>query len=809
MFKCFLCCTTFLCADFLMSHLKLFHSLKTSSTYKCMQFNCFHICSNRDSFKRHLVKSHSGKLQLSASKETLSENVNSTSLIIGHSNNDTNLINTSKLSLINSETTFEDVEKSIFYFVSKLYANSALNRKLISQILNDITENVTSVIFNYLKFSIISKIKDENKTDVEELLDIFSNPFFKLDSEYKVLKQFQEKQKFELPKQFTIDNELNVHIQNYTPTFVYKDIKGVISPLKFQFQKFFELPLVLEKTLSNMENLKKQNTISNFIHGNIWKKITRCYENKIVIPYFLYIDGFEVNNPLSSHRGNQALTAIYYSFPTIPVQYLSKLENIFLALLFKSRDQKTYGNDKCLKILIKELNDLATSGLQFNINGSKTTVYFVLGLLLGDNLGINSTLGFSSTFSHKYCCRFCKLSKNQINVNTPLEFQYQRNIQNYNEDLISGNYSETGIHENSLFNDILHFHVTSNYCVDYMHDIFEGICHYNMSAIISYYVNNKIFSLNTLNQRKNLFDYGETEIGNISPNITLQHLKNHHFQMTAREMWCFVHHFTLFIGDLIPRNDEVWSFFITMLKVIDLCLLNEFNNHNIEKLRIESEAMNKKYIELFNDTPKFKHHVIAHHYIKCISESGPLRYYNSFRFESKHRVIKEYCKNTTSRVNIAYSAAMKMQFEFAHKLFDQNRFEKDIEINTTKLNPILDKSFLGIDLTMASDFDINSDIYSIDKIKRHGTLFKIGFYLTLCNPDLNLYKILNIYLLDSRVYCLCHMVEIEGFDEHLQAYIIEKDLSETFVINIDRFKAPPLHIHNTADNKTAVRLKTY
>lgn len=68
-----------------------------------------------------------------------------------------------------------------------------------------------------------------------------------------------------------------------------------------------------------------------------------------------------------------------------------------------------------------------------------------------------------------------------------------------------------------------------------MHDIYEGICYYNMCHIIKYYTDSaKIFSLQTLNLRKKNFNYGSIEIGNVSPDIQLHNIQNIHLKMTAR-----------------------------------------------------------------------------------------------------------------------------------------------------------------------------------------------------------------------------------------------------------------------------------
>lgn len=50
-----------------------------------------------------------------------------------------------------------------------------------------------------------------------------------------------------------------------------------------------------------------------------------------------------------------------------------------------------------------------------------------------------------------------------------------------------------------------------------MHDLFEGICIYTMSHVILNLIELNYFTLDTLNNRKQCFNYENTENGNISP----------------------------------------------------------------------------------------------------------------------------------------------------------------------------------------------------------------------------------------------------------------------------------------------------
>lgn len=87
---------------------------------------------------------------------------------------------------------------------------------------------------------------------------------------------------------------------------------------------------------------------------------------------------------------------------------------------------------------------------------------------------------------------------------------------------------------------------------------------YGLGHIIKYYTNTaQIISLNTLNKQKTIFNYGPIKVGNISPEITEQHLNKCHLKMSTREMITFVHFFSIMVGEFIPENDEVWQFYLT------------------------------------------------------------------------------------------------------------------------------------------------------------------------------------------------------------------------------------------------------
>lgn len=66
-------------------------------------------------------------------------------------------------------------------------------------------------------------------------------------------------------------------------------------------------------------------------------------------------------------------------------------------------------------------------------------------------------------------------------------------MENYALDVID---QKHGILEECIFHSITNFHITQNISVDVMHDLFEGICRYDLDQLFIYINKNRtiIFS---------------------------------------------------------------------------------------------------------------------------------------------------------------------------------------------------------------------------------------------------------------------------------------------------------------------------
>lgn len=211
-------------------------------------------------------------------------------------------------------------------------------------------------------------------------------------------------------------------------------------------------------------------------------KKRKLFDKKLVIPLFVFYDDFEVDKEIGSHSAK--LGAVYVKIACLPSEFQGSLDNIFLALLFNTSDRVNYGNKRTFRIFIKELNFLLNNDIEIIINNVTHTVYFVMALLIADNLAFHSMLGFSEGFTANFPCRICRAHKSIIHFQTEENSGLLRNKLQHDIDCKIDNVSLTGVNEESALNEIETFEITDNPSVDIMHDVFEGVCIYDMGHIL-------------------------------------------------------------------------------------------------------------------------------------------------------------------------------------------------------------------------------------------------------------------------------------------------------------------------------------
>lgn len=186
-------------------------------------------------------------------------------------------------------------------------------------------------------------------------------------------------------------------------------------PLRRVLQLFFELPNVFQTLIdfarAETTRFDETNKIFTSVYqGSVWKNVLTQYGSKIVFRLYLYYDDFEICNPLSTAAGVHKIGGLYVSIAGMPPEFASVVENVFLGQFIYSADQKQFKNENCFWKIIKELQYLSSVGITITVDSHVYQIHFVMLAVLGDNLGINSLLGFSESFNNDYFVEFVERS---------------------------------------------------------------------------------------------------------------------------------------------------------------------------------------------------------------------------------------------------------------------------------------------------------------------------------------------------------------------------------------------------------------
>lgn len=786
-------CGNSMSLNLLGKHLRNMHSSKNNS-YPCGETDCFRRYGNLCDLKKHLSRDHTLEPTIGTidhSVPRLDEGTSSSFIQINQDTSlnadfDDELMNESDNELQSNESDDDDHNININYdeklvldqLISlslNFHGRSYLPRNVVQEFLSEsvdlILKTYNEIIKNNFENIELQKLK---KIEIE-----FKKSFKSISSESKLIKKLIENDVYIRPKVDTIDVQMGMRLPCGIPTMQEKSESISYVPLKETLKKVLEMPRVYENIKKNLENLKKPTSKTNHLmQGKLWKsKLSKLPPENgfIYLAYVLYFDDWEPNNPLGSHKKTGSMCGCYMQLPFLPSDSNSKLENIFLVSIFKS-SLKKLGMNKCLCHLIEQIRELETQGIKITINDEDFLIKPVLALVIGDNLAINEILGYTTSFSANYPCRFCKIKKNALHVATVEDPSLLRNAENYEIDLALNNVTETGVVGPCAISKVDSFEVWENRCPDIMHDMLEGTFNYDLSHVLHYLMNEaNYFTLNTLNIRKENFDYGYTEYGNISEKITDDHIKKRKFDMSASEMMCFIKYLPLIIADLVPEEDDVWEFFSTCLKIFELVCKYEVSPSDILHLNNLVKSHNEFYVAQFKDTLKPKHHFMVH-YGTSIEWVGPLRPLWCMRFEGENRTKKLYAGSITSRRNLALSICRKEQLKFAGRLISKKGFEVDInagpKINGSKISPEMEaiRNSLSKPFNFVKWISLNSIRFQRDCVLHIGYEEKVYNEPILCLLKGCLYlDTKNIFLIVEKSLHDIH------YSNHYHCYVTKKN----------------------------------
>lgn len=788
-----------------LKHVKQNHPFEM--TYKCIYYKCYRKFPSFSSLQKHSYSCSFQKHQVQDPITLQDDSSLQTCVIFKNSENipDSNLYNSRSNSLVERDIGCNNIQNCILKFVAQLYNKPNISRSAVQKIIEqfqDTLQNVSDYFIQNLK----TQLPSELHINLNNCFDI---PMLKeISSEYRRFEYLRKCNYFISPQSFLIGELLDNKKKAQKTILTVRKCEGQIVLMRETLKVLLELPGFYKQLLSVLET----NTSATYINktytsvcdGTIWTNIREHYVNKTVIPLFLYYDDFETCNPLGSAAGIHKVGALYCSIATLPPRYASLLENIFLVQLIHSEDRTYFGNDKCFRNVIEELKYLSNTGIVIrDENGCEHKVYFILIALLGDNLGLNSLLGFHESFSTDFFCRICRANKLTTRSQTVENKKLLRTSQNYSEDVSELVY---GVKEECIFNEVPHFDCSINITCDIMHDLFEGVCRYDLAKIIQHFLTQKFFSIDKLNERIKYFNHQSgIDRGNKMPLIKIIHLQKGYLIMTAAEMSALISYFTFIVGDLVPYDDEVWEFYLTICEIINIVTDRIISDTQINLLRCLIISHHETYIRLFNDHLKPKYHFMIH-YPNIIRRMGSLKNLSSIRYEGFHKLSKTYASIVTSRKNITLTLAMKLQLHCCYRFLSKAGLEDKIEVGPEKgfisndsdadllaliRREILSKATSLLQFSFPSLSDIDNSLMEVSWIQYNNVMFKPKCVIITNNDenDLAFGIVRRIILKTGEIFVIVYQKCVTlGLDTHFKAYEIElphkNNLFGIYIINI-------------------------
>lgn len=782
-FVCFKCKKNFFLSKTLMDHIKWLHPFL--SKYECNQFDCNRSYKDINGLRKHILSSHKVTPNILQQKNIQECDTKNETNTTKNETNTTSVSNDTNFEIsdasLNTNSNISDIEAVVNQFIAKLYECSSLNRSIVQLFLSYSSELIDN-IFSYIK----NKVDSELSGHLNPIFIEINNTFHSLGTEYRRLKYLEQNKTFIRPTNFVVGmtNSLTQTNSPNFPDMSIKTAKGQKISIRNTLEAFLLLPGVFQTMKDFMESEENEcsGIYTSVFQGHLWKSVKNKFIGKTCFPLFIFFDDLETLNPLGSRAGCYKIGAVYMSLASVPPEYSSLLENIFLVQLFYSSDRNTYGNKHIFESLIEDLRYLETEGLSLIINGREEQIYFVLLLIIGDNLGLNSVLGFTESFNSEYYCRMCVTPKNVAQIEINDSNFHLRTTENYAQD------SEAltrGLKESCIWHSLPNFHLTKNYSCDLMHDCFEGVLRYDMAFIIAALLDLNYFNLDHLNNRIKYFKFSKADAGNVMPQIKSEHLKKKHLIMSASEMLALTVYFGLLVGDLVPETEPVWRFYILILQLIDILLQRQFSTDLIDYLQILIKEHHSMYMELFQENLKPKYHFLLH-YPNIIRNIGPPRYYWSMRFESFHRFLKCTANSVSCRKNLLVTLSLKQQLRLSSRLSSRKGFITKTELGPRGL----------VDQNLVTKFKYLEKCVSVSWITVENIFYKKDFALQLSETEFA--RIKNIITDEISVYFVLEPLECVGFCDHVQAFEVDvsskngknifvksfSDLNSKYVYNI-------------------------
>lgn len=675
--------------------------------------------------------------------------------------------------------TRENYEKTMDIIINVVEYAKSLSVKLVQK-----NCNISNVVYENINKGaehVLDKLK-EIKTNKRLKKSIRKSPFYVEPIEKSIGLKW---------KNAIVDPETQIPDHGLIQsTFQYVSILETLKSL-FGNKEFIEAYLKF-----NLHEKRKcvSGVYEDFCCGSIYPSID-IFKDPCSLQIVIGSDDFEVCCPVKTKATKHKVNATYFQIQNMPIEFRSKLNNIYLVALCSSINFKSdeYNYNHIAELIVDEISQLENDGLVIEpkilteINIEQTRLKGTLINIGVDNLGASVVMGFVESFAATYFCRHCECAKSECQVMTKENKRKRRNIVKYEHhvDMAEDNNAKPdviatmGVKRRCKFNELMYFHILNNMSLDIMHDVNEGVVAYCLHDFFDAIVKKaKIVSETELKQRVRDFNYGSTKRYN---NPSIVSLEKHNLNQNASQLYCLIIHLPFILFDLKNKVEQYWQPVQTLLDCMCVLYSTKISECNLKSLEKSIQLHLKSVQEVFKRSLTPKHHFLVH-YPEYIRRMGPPIHLWTMRFESKHRVFTEISRRKMNFINLTKTLATEHQ-ERTCKVPTLVA-----EIKTSKSSGQFSKSmqFQRFEAVLKRDIGpkyIETKVHNFanyDNIK-----YRQGCLLV---ENGRIYEINNILSLNSNVFFLCHLHKICRRDKFSNSLVIEKVDFSTIVLNFDKLE---------------------
>lgn len=542
-------------------------------------------------------------------------------------------------------------------------------------------------------------------------------------------------------------------------------------PILKMIQKIFSHTDILDK-------IKETKVAQNGVYvshqdGLYFKENTFLSSDEFKITLILYIDDLEIANPLGTSRKIHKICSVYWMLADLPSKYRSALHVIQLAALCKVADIQTFGYEKALGPLLRDLRTLEQDGIFIESIGK--VVQGTVMCVVCDNLAAHELAGFSKSFRAEHFCRFCTATQVKLQTHEVASGEFSlRTKDSHNSDVHAVMHgvsrSQNGVQADCVLRQQLeHFHTVTGFPPDALHDLLEGIVPTELALCIGEMIRRKYFTLEYLNDRILSFPYQGTDKLEKPHKIPQSFALKKSIGGNGHENATLLRLLPLIIGNAVPEEDGIWTVLMDLKEVVELSLSSEFTEESIQYLQSKIQDHRQMLKEAFPDFKlRPKHHYIEH-YPDLIRLFGPLVHLWTMRFEGKHSFFKRVVHDTQNFKNVLKTLADRHQHMVAFHLSASGFFRPHQQ--ASNVSSVLVSMLPDVAKTYVKQITASNVIYSTSKICIDGTDYNVGMFLSVGQEGglPKFCRLEQVLLVNSSVVFLCQR-HISHYIEHLRSY---------------------------------------